>query len=84
VTWQVFVRAAAESDLEKLSDGDRNAVTSQMFAWVEVGPPRLTPRDVLGVGMFDDQLPGSFRVTYVVDEDHERILVVRIRKSVGD
>lgn len=84
MTWQVFVRAAAESDLEKLSDGDRNAVTSQMFAWVEVGPPRLTPRDVMGVRMFDDQLTGGFRVTYVVDEDLERILVVRIRKSVGD
>ena len=38
----------------------------------------------MGVRMFDDQLTGSFRVTYVVDEDHERILVVRIRKSVGD
>ena len=84
MTWQVFVRAAAESDLEKLSDGDRNTVTSEMFAWVEAGPPRSTPRDVLGVRMFDDQLLGGFRVTYVIDEEHERILVVRIRKALSD
>ncbi|MDQ6727486.1 MAG: hypothetical protein M3066_15145 [Actinomycetota bacterium] len=84
MTWQVFVRAAAESDLEKLSEGDRDAVASEMFAWVEAGPPRSIPRDVMGVGMFDDKLRGGFRVTYVVDEDHERILVVRIRKSTGD
>ncbi len=30
--------------------------------------------------MFDDHVPGGFRITYVIDEEHERILVVRIRK----
>jgi len=52
-----------------------------MFAWVEHGPPLQTPRDVLGVEMFDDHVRG-FRVTYVVDDEHERILIVRIRKAL--
>ncbi len=51
-----------------------------MFAWVEDGPPRQTLRDVLGVEMFDDDVPAEFRITYVVDDANERILVVRIRK----
>ncbi len=52
-----------------------------MFAWVEHGPPRETPRNVLSVEMFDDHLAGGFRITYVVDQENERILVVRIRKE---
>jgi len=51
-----------------------------MFAWVEDGPPRQTARDVLGVEMFDDDVPAGFRITYVVDDAHDRILVIRIRK----
>ena len=82
MTWQVFVRATAESDLESLSVDDQQALASEMFAWVDNGPPRRTPRDVLGVGMFDDHVPGGFRVTYVVDDQHHRILVVRIRKAL--
>ncbi len=82
MTWQVFVRSAAESDLEKLSDAERRDLASEMFSWVDHGPPRRTPRNVLGVEMFDDHVPGGFRVTYVVDEEHERILVVRIRKAL--
>ncbi len=30
--------------------------------------------------MFDDDTASGFRITYVVDDDSERILVVRIRK----
>lgn len=81
MTWQVFVRAAAESDFESLSGSEQQNLASEMFAWVEQGPPRQTPRDVLGVEMFDDQVRG-FRVTYVVDDEHERIVVVRIRKAL--
>ena len=54
-----------------------------MFEWVENGPPRQTQRDVLGVEMFDDRVPGGFRITYVLDEDIQRILVVRIRKGTS-
>jgi len=82
VTWQIFVRAAAESDLERLSAIEQSTLASEMFTWVDDGPPRQSPRDVLGVGMFDDDVPGGFRITYVVDEEHERILVVRIRKAL--
>jgi mRNA-degrading endonuclease RelE of RelBE toxin-antitoxin system len=82
VTWQIFVRAAAESDLESLSGDDQQNLTSEIFAWVDHGPPRQTPRDVLGVTMFDDTVAGAFRVTYVVDSEHERVFVVRIRKAL--
>jgi mRNA-degrading endonuclease RelE of RelBE toxin-antitoxin system len=82
VTWQIFVRAAAESDLESLTDGDQQTLATEMFSWVEQGPPRQTPRDVLGVPMFDDIVAGGVRVTYVVDDEHERIFVIRIRKAL--
>ncbi len=81
MTWQVFVRGAAESELDKLSVADQGALAAEMFTWVEHGPPRRMERDVLGVRMFDDDVLGGFGVTYVVDEAHERILVVRIRKA---
>jgi hypothetical protein len=38
-----------------------------MFDWVENCPPRHTPRDVLGVEMFDDRVPGGFRITYILE-----------------
>lgn len=83
MTWQIFVRAAAESDLDKLGKDEQNFVTAMMFEWVENGPPRQTQRDVLGVEMFDDRVTGGFRITYVLDEDNQRILVVRIRKGTS-
>ena len=80
MSWQVFVRATAEADLENLNEGDRQTLAFELFSWVESGPPQETRRDVLGVEMFDDSTPSGFRVTYVVDEDNERVLVVRSRK----
>jgi len=52
-----------------------------MFDWAEQGPPRQTLRDVLGVAMFDDTVATAFRVTYVVDDEHRRVFVVRIRRA---
>ncbi len=80
MTWQIFVRAAAESDLESLSEDDQRTLASEMFAWVEQGPPRQVLRDVLGVAMFDDTIADGFRVTYVVDDEYGRVFVVRIRR----
>ncbi|MDP9403503.1 MAG: hypothetical protein M3P85_09245 [Actinomycetota bacterium] len=54
MSWQVFVRAAAEADFEKLDEGDRQTLGSELFSWVASGPPRQTRRDLLGVEMFDD------------------------------
>ncbi len=71
--WRVFVVAAAEADFENLDEADRLALSEELFAWVEGGPPRQTPRDVLGVTMYDDALSGGFRVTYVLDEAQQRI-----------
>ena len=80
MTWRIFVRSIAESDLESLSGDDQRTLASEMFAWVEQGPPRQTLRDVLGVAMFDDTVADGFRVTYVVDDEHRRVYVVRIRR----
>jgi mRNA-degrading endonuclease RelE of RelBE toxin-antitoxin system len=82
VSWRVFIRAAAESDLEGLSEADQQAVTTEMFAWVDQGPPLQTRREVLGIEMFDDSLPGGFRITYVTDEQNGQIFVLRILKSL--
>ena len=80
MTWQVFLRADAESDLDRLDPEEQRLLADAMFGWVADGPPRRTPRDVLGIRMFDDDVGEGFRVTYVVDEDNQRILVVRVRK----
>jgi mRNA-degrading endonuclease RelE of RelBE toxin-antitoxin system len=81
VTWRVFVRAAAEVDLEALDAADQLVLSEELFRWVSVGPPRKTPRQVFGVGMFDDDMAGAFRVTYVVDDGEQNILIIRIRKT---
>lgn len=80
MTWQVFLCADAESDLDRLDDEEQRLLADEMFGWVADGPFRLTARDVLGVRMFDDNLGERFRVTYVVEEDNRRILIVRIRR----
>ena len=80
MTWRVFVRASAEADFERLDPVDQQAVSEELFAWVEQGPPRQTRRDVLGVEMFDDVVGDRFRIVYYVDEEQQNILVVQIRK----
>lgn len=80
MTWRVFVRADAEADFEGLDEPDRQSLAEELFSWIGDGPPRLTPRDVLGVEMFDDVIRSVFRVTYVLDDALENVLVVRIRQ----
>lgn len=80
MSWRVFVRAAAEVDLGALDAADQLALSEELFRWVNDGPPRQTPREVFAVAMFDDNVAGAFRVTYVVDEGEQNILIIRIRK----
>lgn len=80
MTWELFVRGAAEADLERLKKADQDALVAELFGWVESGPPRRTPREVFGVAMFDDTCVAGIRVTYVVDEERQRIMVVRIHQ----
>jgi len=80
VTWRVFVRADAEADFERLDEPDRQSLAEELFSWIGDGPPPLTPRDVLGVEMFDDMIRSVFRVTYVLDDVLENVLVIRIRR----
>ncbi len=35
MSWQVFVRATAEADLEDLNEGDRQTRTFELFSWVD-------------------------------------------------
>ena len=79
MTWELFVRGPAEADLERLEKPEQDALVAELFQWVEAGPPRRTPREVVGVAMFDDKLPSGIRVTYVV-EARLRILIIRIRQ----
>jgi mRNA-degrading endonuclease RelE of RelBE toxin-antitoxin system len=81
VSWRVFVRAAAEVDFEALDAPDQLVVSEELFRWVNDRPPRATLREVLGVRMFDDTVVGGFKVTYVVDEPEQNVLVLRIRKA---
>ncbi len=37
MTWQVVVRAAAESDLERLGAIEQSTLASEMFTWVDDG-----------------------------------------------
>ena len=74
------MRGPAEADLERLEKPEQDALVAELFQWVEAGPPRRTPREVVGVTMFDDKLPSGVRVTYVVDEARLRILIIRIRQ----
>lgn len=80
MTWRVFLRSAAEADFERLDPSDQQAVSAELFAWVEQGPPRHTRRDVLGVEMFDQVVAERYRIVYYVDEGEENILLVKIRK----
>ncbi len=84
MTWRVFVRAAAEADFENLDPIDQQAVSDELFAWTEKGPPRQTRRDVLGVEMFDDVVGGLYRIVYYVDEARQNVLLVQIRKRRRD
>ncbi|MGH9269187.1 MAG: hypothetical protein ACRD0D_13565 [Acidimicrobiales bacterium] len=77
MTWRVFVRAAAEADFENLDPADQQAVSGELFAWTDQGPPRQTRRNVLGVEMFDDVVGGLYRIGYQVDEAQHNILSCR-------
>jgi len=80
VTWRVLTNAVA-SDLERLSDEDRDAVVQDLLGWVDDGPPRGHPREVGGARLFEERLPSGFEVVYVVVETVPLVALLRLRRT---
>ena len=78
MSWRVVLGDAA---LEGLSASEEEAVTTQLFAWVESGPPMRNPRDLRGAQLFEDELPTGHRVSYFVDASVPYVAIVRVRRS---
>ena len=80
MSWRILT-GQAWADIERLDEGERDAVTSDLMAWVEAGPPRQNRRDLAGVELFDDRLPSGFDVVYIIDESIPYAAVLRIRPA---
>jgi hypothetical protein len=79
VTWRIFLTDSSQPDLDVLTPADRAALTDELFAWVPNGPPQTRGQVVVGVQLYEDQLPSGISVTYFVDEQVPYFGVVRIR-----
>jgi hypothetical protein len=77
----MVVPAAAESDLESLGEGDQQTLARRCSPGSSK-VLRARRHAILAVAMLDDTVAGSFRVTYVTADEHQRIFVVRIRKAL--
>lgn len=55
------------TDLDALTPAHRSAITVELFAWVP-DRPRRRGSVVVGVELFEDQLPSGISVMYFVDE----------------
>ena len=78
MSWRVVLGDAA---LAGLSEAEQDAVSSDLFLWVEDGPPRLKSRSLLGAGFFEDEIPSGFRIAYFVDETVPYVAILRVRKA---
>lgn len=79
MSWRVVVSDAA---LGGLGESDRHAVTAELFAWVEAGPPRRNRRMLGVVEMYEDEVPSGYRVSYFVEESMPYVAIVRVRKTL--
>jgi hypothetical protein len=79
VSWRILTDRAW-TDLGAFDEDERQAIASDLLAWVEDGPPRSNRRELTGVELFDDQLPSGFEVMYLVDESVSYAAVLRIRR----
>lgn len=79
MTWRIFATATADPDLARLTDTQRSALTEDLFAWVENGPPRHTSRIIADVELFEDVVPSGYRITYFVNDAEPYVAILRIR-----
>ncbi len=80
MSWRVFLTNSAQPDVDALTDADRAALTEDLFAWVEPGPPRSGRRIVAGAELFEHRLPSGIVLTYFVNEKVPYVAVIRARK----
>ncbi|MGH9156796.1 MAG: hypothetical protein ACRD1K_13395 [Acidimicrobiales bacterium] len=78
MSWRVVLGDAA---LAGLSEAEQDAVSSDLFPWVEDGPPRINSRTVLGAMFFEDEIPSGYRIAYFVDESVPYVAILRVRKA---
>lgn len=77
MSWRVVLGDAA---LDELGEADEEAVTAELFGWVEAGPPMGNRRELRGAQLFEDDLPSGHRVTYFVDGSVPYVAIVRVRR----
>ena len=77
MSWRVLL---TETALQGVSEGDREAVTNDLFLWIENGPPRGNRRLLRGLEVFEDEVPSGYRIAYLVNEEVPYVAVLRVRK----
>jgi hypothetical protein len=78
VSWRIV---PSDTAFEGLSQAEEEAVTLELFSWVDNGPPRGERREVFGVELFQDELPSGYEITYFVSDAEQHAAIVRVRKA---
>lgn len=81
MSWQVLTTRTTDPDFDALDAATRDAVTAELFAWVDEGPPLRSPRRFAGVLVYEDRLACGYTVTYFVDESARRLAVLKLRET---
>jgi len=79
VSWRVVTTPAGWSDVERFGNEEQFAISNDLMAWVDAGPPRRTLR--LGANVFEDDIPAGYRITYFVNDAEQYVAIVRVRKA---
>lgn len=82
MTWQVVTTRTSDPDFDALNADEREAVTAELFAWVDDGPPLRSPRLFAGALLYEDRLSSGYTVTYFVDQGARRVVVLRLREAM--
>lgn len=81
MTWRIVITRASEADFDALSQEVRSAVSDELFAWIDNGPPRSATRLVGAAVLFADPLSCGYTVSYFVEEAERYVAVVRVRRT---
>ncbi len=81
MTWQVVTTRSTDPDFDALDAATRDAVTDELFAWVEEGPPLRAGRLFAGVVLYEARLVCGYTVTYFVDGPARRVAILKLRPT---
>lgn len=70
-----------DAALAGLTDAQKDAVSADLFSWVENGPPRLNSRTLRGAEVFEDEILSGYRIAYYVEESVPYVAIIRVRKT---